>query len=157
MAEKKKRAQAPGAQLRLSVPPSPKFGTYVRREVIAFAHRQGIDERDLPDFISAIGEALANAIEHARTQQSIEVSAWLLGDDRLYASVKDRGIGFTPNDRPAALSLADAGSERGRGLAIMRCLADVLSVRSAPGQGTCVTLSCRVHRSAGGHVHHIAG
>jgi anti-sigma regulatory factor (Ser/Thr protein kinase) len=157
MADTKKRAPAPDDQLRLSVPPNPKFGVYIRKEVVAFAHRHGVEDREVSDFISAIGEAVANAIEHARTQQPIEVSAWMLGDDRLYASVRDRGIGFTPDERMLTKNFSDADSERGRGLAIMRCLADVLSVRSAPGQGTRVTLSCHVHKASGQHVHHIAG
>ncbi len=158
MADRKKRAQAPDDQLRLSVPPNPKFGVYIRKEVVAFAHRHGIDDNDVSDFVSAVGEAVANAIEHARTERPIEVSAWLLGDDRLYASVRDRGIGFTPSERMQTANFSDAASERGRGLAIMRRLADVLSVRSAPGQGTRVTLSCHVHRHAGQHVHHhVAG
>jgi anti-sigma regulatory factor (Ser/Thr protein kinase) len=157
MAGNKKRAQAPDAQLRLSVPPNPKFGIYIRKEVVAFAHRHGIDDNDVSDFVSAIGEAVANAIEHARTERPIEVSAWLLGDDCLYASVRDRGVGFTPDKRMLAKNLADASAERGRGLAIMRRLSDVLSVRSSPGHGTRVTLSCHVHRSASEPIHHIAG
>lgn len=156
IAGEKKRAKAPEDQLRLSVPPIPKFGVYIRKELVAFAHRHGIEDGEVADFVSAIGEAVANAIEHARTQRPIEVSAWLLGDDRLYASVRDRGVGFAPDERMLSSNLADANAERGRGLAIMRRLADGLSVHSAPGQGTRVTLSCQVHRS-NGHDLHIAG
>jgi anti-sigma regulatory factor (Ser/Thr protein kinase) len=142
------RSTFPGAQLRLSVPPDPRLGVYVRREVLAFAEAHGIADEDVIDFVSAIGEALANAIEHARTQEPIEITAWLLGEDRLLASVLDKGVGFKLAERAHALVLPDAYAERGRGLPIMRECADVFSVRSAPGRGTHVTLGCYVHRAA---------
>jgi anti-sigma regulatory factor (Ser/Thr protein kinase) len=147
MAETKKQTEAPGAQLRLCVPPDPKLGGYVRHELMAFAETQGIAKPDVADFVAAIGEALANAIEHAHTQEPIEVSAWLLGENRLFASVRDRGVGFEPahSDRP--LALPDAYAERGRGLPIMRRCSDLFSIRSAPGEGTRITLGCYVHRS----------
>jgi anti-sigma regulatory factor (Ser/Thr protein kinase) len=145
-----KRQGGPGAQLRLCVPPDAKLGRYVRQEVIAFTEAHGIGDDDVADFLSAIGEALANAIEHAHTKEPIEISAWLL-DDRLFASVRDHGIGFTPSDRTFSAKLPDIYAERGRGLPIMRRCADVFSVRSSPGRGTSVTLGCFVHRLAGWH------
>ena len=142
------RSVTPGAQLRLCVPSDPRVSVSVRREVLAFADVNGIAEDDLIDFVSAIGEALANAIEHACTSEPIEVMVWLLGEDRLFASVLDKGIGFTPAERSITSVLPDAFAERGRGLPIMRECADVFSVRSAPGQGTRVTLGCFVNRSS---------
>jgi anti-sigma regulatory factor (Ser/Thr protein kinase) len=141
------RPARPKAQLCLRVPADPRLGGYVRQEVMAFAELQGIADADVADFIAAVGEALANAIEHAHTVEPIEVSVWLL-DDRLYASVCDRGVGFLPNERTVAQHLPDAFAERGRGLPIMRRFTDVFNVRSAPGQGTRVTLACQVHRAA---------
>jgi len=102
---------------------------------MAFAQLQGIGNADVADFIGAVGEALANAIEHAHTVEPIEVSVWLL-DDRLFASVCDRGVGFLPNERTVAQQLPEAFAERGRGLPIMRRFTDIFSVHSAPGQGT---------------------
>ncbi len=43
---------------------------------MAFARTQNIEERDITDFVTAIGEALANAIEHAHTTEPIEIVAW---------------------------------------------------------------------------------
>ena len=150
MANNEKRPGGPGAQLRLCVPPDAKLGGYVRQEVIAFTEAQGIDDDEVTDFVSAVGEALANAIEHAHTSEPIEVSAWVL-DNRLFASVSDRGVGFTPTERTVSPTLPDTNAERGRGLPIMRRCADMFSVRSAPGEGTRVTLGCYVHRAAGWH------
>ena len=146
------RSTSPGAQLRLSVPPNPRLGVYVRREVLAFAETHGIAGDNVIDFVAAIGEALANAIEHARTKEPIEITAWLLGEDRLFASVADNGIGFSPAERTISSVLPEPYAERGRGLPIMRECADVFSVRSAPGQGTRVTLGCYVNRASNGRL-----
>ena len=137
----------PGTRLRFSVSPDPPIGVYVRNKVVAFAEAHDIGGDEVIDFVSAIGEALANAIEHARTREPIEIAIWLLGTDRLFASVSDKGIGFSPNDRPLDLLLPDAFAERGRGLSIMRRCSDIFNVRSAPGQGTHVTLGCYVQRA----------
>jgi len=156
MANAKKWLDGSGAQLRLFVPPDPKLGGYVRRELIAFAELQGIGKPEVADFVAAIGEALANAIEHAHTREPIEISAWLLGEDRLFASVRDRGVGFAPSGPDRSLALPDAYAERGRGLPIMRRYSDLFSIRSAPGEGTRITLGCHIHRAAGPLPQHVA-
>lgn len=155
MTHDERRQQVRGAELRFSIPPDPRLSGYVRRQIMAFAHAQGILDGDIADFIGAIGEALANAIEHAHTQKPIEIAAWII-DDRLFASVRDQGVGFVPNARTVAKSLPEAYAERGRGLPIMRRYAEVFSVRSVPGEGTRVTLGCHVHHAAGNQVHHCA-
>jgi anti-sigma regulatory factor (Ser/Thr protein kinase) len=157
MANTKKAINVSDAQLRLSIPPDPKLGGYVRNELIAFAELQGIAKRDVADFVSAIGEALANAIEHAHTDEPIEISAWLLGENRLFASVRDRGIGFATDGSERSLALPDAYAERGRGLPIMRRCTDLFSIRSAPGEGTRITLGCYIHRAIGSVTQHVAG
>ena len=111
---------------------------------------------DVLDFVSAIGEALANAIEHGGSSEPIEVALWFIGEDRMFASVTDRGIGFLPDDQPLDSLLPDAFDERGRGLPIMRRCSDIFTVRSAPGEGTQVTLGCLVQRSAN-ETHRVAG
>jgi anti-sigma regulatory factor (Ser/Thr protein kinase) len=157
VADKEKQFGAPGAQLRLCVLPDPRAGAYVRRAVIAFAQTEGISDDEIADFVAAIGEALANAIEHSHTQEPIEITAWTLGTDRLFASVRDRGVGFSVNERTSKPALPEGFAERGRGLPIMRQYADVFSVRTAPGQGTRVTLGTHVHRAAGIHPQHAVG
>jgi anti-sigma regulatory factor (Ser/Thr protein kinase) len=144
-----KRSLNPGAEMQLSVLPDPKLGGYVRQELMAFAETQGIAKPEVADFVAAIGEAVANAIEHAHTRKPIEIAAWLLGEDRLFASVRDHGVGFAPGGSERLLALPDAFAERGRGLPIMRRCTDLFSIRSAPGQGTRITLGCHVRCAAG--------
>jgi stage II sporulation protein AB (anti-sigma F factor) len=138
-----------GARLRLRVPPDPQLGRYVREQIIAFASALDIPEADLGDFLTALGEALANAMEHSGAREPIEVSVWLVGSDQLVATVVDRGVGFEPSATAASEPhLPDSLSERGRGLPIMRRCSDIFSVRSAPGQGTAVTLGRFVNRES---------
>lgn len=155
MSHDERRARTRGAELRFSIPPDPRLSGHVRHRIMSFARAEGIDDADIVDFIGAIGEALANAIEHAHSQAPIEIVAWVV-DDRLFASVHDRGVGFIPSERTVSETLPDAYAERGRGLPIMRRYADVFSVRSAPGEGTRVTLGCHVHHAGGAQVHHCA-
>lgn len=155
MTHDERRQRSRGAELRFSIPPDPRLSGQVRRRLMSFAHEQGVVDTDLADFMGAVGEALANAIEHAHTQKPIEIVAWLL-DDRLFASVHDRGVGFIPNERTVTAKLPEVYAERGRGLPIMRRFADVFSVRSAPGEGTRVTLGCHVLHAAGEQAHNCA-
>jgi anti-sigma regulatory factor (Ser/Thr protein kinase) len=157
MSVESEQGQPCAAELRLTVPPDPHEAVVVRRELLEFAAARGIGKAELCDFVSAVGEALANSIEHARTSEPIEVVVWMLGDDRLFTSVQDRGIGFAPAERGLAAELPDAFAERGRGLPIMRRCADIFSVRSAPGQGTRITLGCYVQRAELGACKHALG
>jgi serine/threonine-protein kinase RsbW len=126
------------------VPPDPQQGSAVRRRIAAFGRAAGIDEDELCDLLIAVGEALANAIEHSGTNEPIEVSAWLSGGS-LVARVVDRGAGFVPREPAfAPLPPGEVLAERGRGLFIMAGFSDAIAVESGPGRGTSVTLTHRL-------------
>jgi anti-sigma regulatory factor (Ser/Thr protein kinase) len=127
----------PDVVLRLTIPPQPRRSRLVRDRVTAFALENGVDETDLGDFLAALGEAVANAIEHGGTSHPIRVEC-RISEHRIQALVEDRGVGFT---RPAETAdLPDPTSERGRGLPLMRRCSDIFTVRSAPGRGTAVKI-----------------
>jgi anti-sigma regulatory factor (Ser/Thr protein kinase) len=134
-----------GASLRLCIPPDPQFSRYVRERVAGFAASLAVPDADALEFLTAVAEAFANAVEHSRTPQSIEVRCWIAGGDQLLATVVDQGIGFGVPDA-AEPRLPDELSERGRGLPIMRRYSDLFDVRSEPGKGTAVTLGRYVAR-----------
>lgn len=129
--------EAPGSTLTLRIPASAKCGRLVRDRVAAFAGRHLEGPEDLREFIVAIGEALANAIEHS-SSNVIEVSCWIEGASKLVASVADSGCGFA--DVPEGPVLPPPYAERGRGLPIMRRYSDLFEIRSEPGKGTRVLL-----------------
>ncbi|GAC1588105.1 MAG: hypothetical protein NVS3B28_13180 [Candidatus Velthaea sp.] len=134
------RAISRGAILRLQIPPNPRHGKYVRARVTDFAVQFAVLDEDLQEFMTAIGEAFANAVEHAQCKDTIEISCWFAGE-QLIATIVDNGVGFTGAERLLVDSeLPDNLSERGRGLAIMHRCTDLFTVRSAPGKGTAVVL-----------------
>lgn len=135
--------------LKVRIPPNARFGKSVRDEVVHFANRHHINRQQLDEFIFAIGEALANAIEHSRTEDVIEVRCQI-EPDKITATIIDSGAGFEPSPKDA-LSLPDAMSERGRGLPIMRQCADIFAVHSIPGKGTAVVLGRYLNKTSEEH------
>lgn len=124
--------------LRVCIPPSPRYGKSVRDEIIGFAHQHNIPHVELHEFIFALGEALANAIEHSGSKEAIEICCHI-EDDKIVATVTDSGRGFITQTVPRT-RLPDEFAERGRGLPIMERCSDIFAVRSVPGKGTAVVL-----------------
>lgn len=98
-----------------------------------------VPDTDLCEFLSALGEAVANAIEHARGGADAPIKVECrVSRDRIVATVRDYGKGFA---RHAGTVEAPAGPiERGRGFLIMRRFSDIFDVRSVPGGGTSVVV-----------------
>ena len=136
----------PGATLRLQIPPEPRYARYVRERVMGFAASYNLDSDDLRDFLTALGEALANSMEHAASTESIEVTCWLVGDDQFLATVVDKGKGFAMAAPDLEPRLPGLEAERGRGLPIMRRCTDIFAVRSEIGKGTSVILGRYLRR-----------
>jgi signal transduction histidine kinase len=138
----------------------------VRDSVDAFAYpleQQGFKlevhvEPDLPEVpvdADAIGQALANlidnAVKYSGVERTIVVEARREGE-RLALSVTDRGIGIPPAehakifDKFYRVGRSDTQGRRGSGvgLALVRHIVEAhggsVSVRSAPGQGSCFTI-----------------
>ena len=128
----------PEAVFHFRVPPQPLQARVARENVIAFAASHGIAHQYVAHFLSVLGEAIANAIEHAATAEPIDIEL-RLGSDRLVATVRDFGIGFDTG-ASASSTLPDARAERGRGLPIMRSSADIFAIESFLGKGTTVVV-----------------
>lgn len=128
-----------GRTLKVRIPPNARFSRSARAEIFSFATRCArIQREELEDFIFAVGEALANAIEHSRSNDVIELRCQI-EEDKIVATIIDSGAGFR-SDRAPAANLPDAFAERGRGLPIMRRCSDIFAVHSVPGRGTAVVL-----------------
>ncbi len=90
---------------------------------MAFAQSAGFDEAESQDLELAVGEALANAVEHGHTAGgSIEVSA-SCRNEVLTVEVKDNGRGFDAWQNPGTTPSAPT-SPRGFGIHIMRATVD---------------------------------
>jgi anti-anti-sigma factor len=114
----------------------------VRRAVFAWADAAALPEDSVEDLQLALGEALANAVEHAYRDQKPGQCAYALTwspDGGVDVSVEDFGVW---REVPA-----DPGF-RGRGLMLMRELADDVSVEQSPGGGTSVRFRVPVRLGA---------
>lgn len=112
----------------------------VRRRLGAWLSGLGMGEQDRVGVMVAVGEACANAAEHAYRGAEpgpMTVTAHVDVDGVLTVTVRDEGT-WRPPDR-------DPG-DRGRGLLIMRQLVDTV-VFEEQQYGTTVTLSLRLRRT----------
>jgi serine/threonine-protein kinase RsbW len=102
---------------------SPDSVCHARHAFVAFAQTAGFDGVELQELELAVGEALANAVEHGHALGgSIEVRA-SCRNEVFTVEVKDDGRGFTTWENPAAAPRAES-SPRGFGIHIMRALVD---------------------------------
>ncbi|MGY1744402.1 SpoIIE family protein phosphatase [Blastococcus sp. SYSU D00695] len=127
------------APLRLDLPAVPSSLPAVRRRVGAWLDQLGMGEQDRVGIMVAVGEAAANAAEHAYRDTEpgpMHVSAAVDLDGVLTVTIRDEGT-WRPPDR-------DPGS-RGRGLLIMRQLVDGVVLQGEAG--TTVTLRLRLRRT----------
>jgi anti-sigma regulatory factor (Ser/Thr protein kinase) len=124
--------------LHLRLPPLPRSARAGRDALAALAAFHDVASIDIEGLTFALGEALANAIEHAGSDAEIEVCVTI--DARaIVATVRDQGRGFV--DTPCeVLPFPELSAEGGRGFPIMQRCTDFFEVRSLPGDGTVVTL-----------------
>jgi serine/threonine-protein kinase RsbW len=124
--------------LRLSIPPLPRFAGTARYAFSKFAGFHRLTAADAENLVFALGEAVANAIQHAASGNAIEVRVRLEAG-AIVATIRDRGRGFAAPAR-GPVALPSLLAETGRGFAIMQRCTDFLDVHSKPGKGTVVTL-----------------
>ena len=107
----------------------------------------GVSRECLHDVALAVTEACANVIEHSSDiDDEYEVSV-VVEKDVCEIHVIDTGRGF---DHESLLrGIADLSAERGRGIALMRALADTVSFESRPQTGTIVHLVKRLELDEG--------
>ena len=114
------RADAVPLALRFSGLPGELAG--MRKVVRDWASSIGLSGDLLEDLQLVVGEAAANAIEHGyRSGEPGSVDVWLTRDDAgaVHGRVRDYGTWRPQHEDPG---------DRGRGLALMRALADRVSL-----------------------------
>lgn len=131
--------------LQLRLPPLPRSARTGRDALAALASVHDLAAADIENLTFALGEALANAIEHACCDGDIELSVTI--DARtIVATIRDSGRGFEPPG--GTLPFPELNAEGGRGFPIMQRCTDFFEVCSHPGDGTVVTLGRRRRDSA---------
>lgn len=108
---------------------------------------------ELGDVKTAVSEAVTNAIVHAYPSclGKVTMRLRLFADNTMEIMVKDKGVGIEDVERARTPLFTTGNEERsGMGFTIMESFMDTLTVRSAPGKGTTVTMRKKVSRRAGG-------
>jgi anti-sigma regulatory factor (Ser/Thr protein kinase) len=131
--------------LDLCVPPEAQYARTVRGSILQFARSHNIIEEDIELFLTALGEALANAIEHSRSERLIHIRCRIT-EERVIAMICDSGVGFSSTTF-LPTGLPHPMAEGGRGLPLMRRCSDIFRVRSVPGKGTTVLIGRNLHES----------
>jgi serine/threonine-protein kinase RsbW len=91
-----------------------------RRAIVHYAQCSGLGGAELEDFECAVGEALANAVEHGG--RGFAVSAEVVGS-LLSVEIRDGGLGFRGWNSLTEVGLR-SDAPRGFGIYIMRTLMD---------------------------------
>ncbi|MBV9027252.1 MAG: ATP-binding protein [Candidatus Eremiobacteraeota bacterium] len=129
-------------ELELSIPPLPRYAATARLALARFGSTHRVAQTDVENLVFAVGEAVANAIAHARTAKAIHLRFCLNGT-KIVATITDDGRGFQSPSRDE-IEVPNVFAEEGRGFAIMQRCTDFLHVDSRPGGGTVVTLGRRL-------------
>ncbi|GEM_PF-743040 len=111
------------ARFHVRFPCSRKYAARARRSFTTYLAGAGIDSRAGDELESAVGEAIANAIEHGYPKARWFQIRCQIRPDAVVVEVEDDGVGFQADRaRPAA------GHARGFGFGIMRSLVDELHI-----------------------------
>jgi serine/threonine-protein kinase RsbW len=112
----------------------------VRRILAATLGTVGVAEDCSDDILLALAEACSNAVAHAEPADCYEVSVNIDAEQCLI-EVVDAGSGFDPSVLPTTLPDLD---EAGRGLHIIRAVADQFDLRSNNPTGMAVRFAKRL-------------
>ena len=116
---------------------------FARGAAACFAAQMDPTLNELEDIKTAVSEAVTNAIVHAYPDSIGKVRLRLrtLPDNVLEVSIRDRGRGIPDVAKARQPMFTTGGEERsGMGFTIMESFMNALTVRSAPGKGTVVTM-----------------
>lgn len=120
---------------------------FARTAVACFAAQMDPTLDELGDIKTAVSEAVTNAIVHAYpdTIGKVKLRVQILDGNMLEIMVRDWGRGISDVDKAREPMYTTGGDERsGMGFTIMESFMDKLSVWSAPGKGTRVTMRKKI-------------
>lgn len=103
---------------------------------------------ELSDIRTAVSEAVTNSVVHGyrSSKGNIELVVRLLPERVIYIRVKDKGCGIPDIEQAMEPLYTTAPEEErsGLGFSVMQSFMDRLTVKSAPGKGTTVTMRKRL-------------
>ena len=126
---------------------------FARAAAACFAARLDPTLDEIADIKTSVSEAVTNAIVHAYPDclGRVVMRLRLYENNELEVRVKDFGVGIADVEQARTPLFTTGNEERsGMGFTIMESFMDKLTVRSAVGKGTTVTMRKRIARRAGG-------
>ena len=116
---------------------------FARSAVACFAAQMDPTLNELEDIKTAVSEAVTNAIVHAYPDSigTVTVKLRICANHELEIIVRDHGKGIADIQQARTPLFTTGGEERsGMGFTIMESFMDKLTVRSAAGRGTTVSM-----------------
>ncbi|MDR0804377.1 MAG: anti-sigma F factor [Oscillospiraceae bacterium] len=137
--------------IKITFPSYSRNESFARGAVSAYAIRLDPTLEELNDVKAAVSEAVTNSVVHGYPDRIgiIELSIWS-EKNVLYIRVKDKGLGIADVEQAMQplFTTATDGERAGLGFAVMEDFCDNVSVKSAVGKGTVVTLSKKIKSRA---------
>lgn len=135
-------------EIRFSVPSHSVNESTARAVISSFLVQTDPTVEELSDIRTAVSEAVTNAIVHGYRGSfgSIDITVKLLAGREVYIRIKDKGCGI-PDVQKAMEPLFTTAPEEersGLGFSVMESFMDKLTVKSAEGKGTSVTMRKRL-------------
>jgi len=133
-------------EISLTLQMGPEMEIAASRAATSVAESMRMSADKIDEVRMAVVEACINAIEHSQApDQTVYLSFVVLGGrepDRLEITVRDSGVGFSPDElkEPRIEDKLTSERKRGWGLKIIRGLMDDVDVRSS-SNGTTIVMS----------------
>lgn len=119
---------------------------FARTAVACFAAQMDPTLGELEDIKTAVSEAVTNAIVHGYRENGGKVKmTCILQNDEMTVIIEDSGVGIADVEkaRQPFYTTGPREERSGMGFAVMEAFMDSLTVESAPGKGTRVTMKKR--------------
>lgn len=117
---------------------------FARSAVAAFVMNLDPTISELSDIKTAVSEAVTNCIVHGyrRSSGTIYIKGRITDDNKITLKIRDKGCGIEDVKKAMEPLYTSAPEEEraGLGFAVMQSFCDKVSVKSAVGKGTTVTL-----------------
>jgi len=134
--------------VRLNLPREVDSVPAVRRVLRCALSAFHVNREDGDDLELALTEACANVVRHATGADGIEVRLDV-AEDRCAIDVADNGAGFDAD----AVADPQPGSERGRGLFLIKALSDNVRMQSTPRRGSLIHFEKSFALAGGAEAH----
>lgn len=121
--------------------------SFSRATVAAFTAQLDPTVEEINDIKTAVSEAVTNCIVHGYRNSvgKIYISVKIHDDNKVVITIRDRGCGIGDIKKAREPLFTTLGGDRaGLGFSVMESFTDKLTVRSALGKGTTVTLCKKI-------------